>query len=247
MKTAIIIPARYSSKRFPGKPLKKILGKEMLIRVIEKCLNAISRKKIFVATDNKKIFNFVKNNKYNALMTPKTCKTGTDRVYLASKQIPAKIFINVQGDEPLVKSSDIKKIIKAKKKFKNHVICGYAPISSKENPNNKNIPKVLLNHKGELMYISRLPIPASKIPNRSFQSFNKQVCIYAFNKRELKMFYSFGKKSKVEKSEDIEMIRFLELNVPIKMIKLSKGSIAVDVISDIKKVEKSLKKNERKN
>ena len=61
------------------------------------------------------------------------------------------------------------------------------------------------------------------------------------------MFYSFGKKSKVEKSEDIEMIRFLELNVPIKMIKLSKGSIAVDVISDIKKVEKSLKKNERKN
>ena len=61
------------------------------------------------------------------------------------------------------------------------------------------------------------------------------------------LIYSFGKKSKVEKSEDIEMIRFLELNVPIKMIKLSKGSIAVDVISDIKKVEKSLKKNERKN
>ena len=247
METAIIIPARYSSKRFLGKPLKKILGKEMLIRVVEKCLRAISKNNIFVATDNKSIFNLVKNNKYNALITPRTCKTGTDRVYIASKKISAKIFINVQGDEPLVKASDIKKIINAKKKFKNHVICGYAPILSSENPKNKNIPKVLLNNKEELMYISRLPIPASKKPNKLLENFKKQVCIYAFNKKELKMFYDFGKKSKVEKSEDIEIIRFLELNVPIKMIRLSKGSIAVDVISDIKKVEKILKKNERKN
>ena len=247
MKTIVVIPARFKSSRFPGKPLKKILKREMIFWVAESCAKAVGKKNILVATDDKRIFKAVREKKYNVCMTSKNCVTGTDRVYQASNKIKSDIYINVQGDEPLVKHSDIVKIINAKKKFRNSIICGYTQISKNENYLNKNIPKVLFNHKKNLIYISRLPIPGRKNQDQNNFTYYKQVCIYAFNKKGLKKFYDFGKKSKAENSEDIEIIRFLELNIPIKMVKLSKGSIAVDTKSDIIKAEKIIKKNEKRN
>ena len=156
MKTVIIIPARYKSSRFPGKPLAKILGKEMILRVLEICNKLINKKKIFVATDNKKINNLVVKNNFNVIMTSKKCSTGTDRVAEASKKIKADIFINVQGDEPVISAKDIEKIINTKKKYPNHVICGYTSISDFENENNVNLPKVVINKKSDLIYMSRV-------------------------------------------------------------------------------------------
>ena len=95
-------------------------------------------------------------------MTSTKCPTGTDRVAQASKKIRGKIFINVQGDEPLINPLDIKKIINAKRKFPNHIICGFTNIMTSENSNNRNIPKVVLNNKNELVYISRANIPSTK-------------------------------------------------------------------------------------
>ena len=95
-------------------------------------------------------------------MTSSSCLTGTDRVAEASKKINSKIYINVQGDEPTINPNDIKKIIKAKKKFPNHVICGYDKVHKFENPSNINLPKVVVNEKQELIYISRALIPGSK-------------------------------------------------------------------------------------
>jgi len=240
-KIAIIIPARFKSSRFPGKPLVKILGKEMIIRVAEICQRAVGKKNVFIATDNLKIKKVCSNFNLNVIMTSSNCATGTDRVFLASKKIKSKIFINVQGDEPMIKINDILKVIKFKKKNPDCVVCGFSSISHKE-AKNVNVPKVVINKNNKLIYMSRSLVPGTK-KNSIKRNFFKQVCIYAFNKMELKKFYNFKKKfSKNETAEDIEILRFLEIDIPIKMVKVSGSSIAVDIKSDIKKVEKKLKR-----
>ena len=246
MKTAIVIPARYKSTRFPGKPLKKIFNKEMIIWVSEKCKKVFGKDSVYVATDNYQIFNKVRKYGFKGIFTSNSCLTGTDRVAEASRKIKSKIYINVQGDEPLIKPLDIKKVFEAKKKYPNHVICGYTEILKNENPLNKNIPKVVLNDKNELVYMSRSLVPGSKTKKTKKFKYLKQVCIYAFNKQELELFYGLKKKSNLEKVEDIEILRFFELNKKIKMIKTNNKSIAVDLKSDIKKVESYLR-NAKKN
>jgi 3-deoxy-manno-octulosonate cytidylyltransferase (CMP-KDO synthetase) len=235
----IIIPARLKSKRFPKKPLVKILNVPMVIRVARVCEKVISKKNIFIATDSKSISDLVSNYGFNFILTSSKCMTGTDRVAEASKKIKGKIFINVQGDEPLVKPSDIRKIIKYKLKYKNNVICGYNQIPNRENAKSNSLPKVVFNKNKELIYISRSLIPGSK---KNVNKYYKQVCIYGFNKNELSKFHSFKKKSKIELIEDIELLRFFETKIRILMVKLSNSSIAVDYPSDVRKVEKLIKK-----
>jgi 3-deoxy-manno-octulosonate cytidylyltransferase (CMP-KDO synthetase) len=244
MKLAIIIPARIKSKRFHGKPLKKILGIPMIIRVAQICEKVTSNRNIFIATDAKKIALVVKKNRFNFLMTSPKCLTGTDRVAEAANKIKADIYINVQGDEPLISAQDIKKIIKAKIKNKNHIICGYTKINKNVDPFKRSIPKVVMNEKNELVYISRALVPGSK--KALLRTYNKQVCIYAFNKKELDSFKRLKRKSNLEKIEDIEILRFFEFNKKILMIKTNANSIAVDYPEDIKKVEKELLKNDKK-
>ena len=175
-------------------------------------------------------------------MTSKKCLTGTDRVAEAAMKIKSKIYINVQGDEPTINPKDIKKIINAKVKYPNHVICGYSKVHKFENPSNKNLPKVVINSKNELIYISRALIPGSKKNNQDIVYY-KQVCIYAFSKKELKKFFLKNKKSKTESIEDIEILRFFDLDVKIKMVRLNSNSVSVDEIKDVNKAEKLLKKN----
>ena len=240
MKTTIIIPARYGSSRYRGKPLVKILGREMILRVADIC-KKIKNVRVFIATDSKKIANVAEKNGYDYIMTSKNCLTGTDRVAEASKKIKSEIFINVQGDEPTISPRDIQKIMNAKKKFPNHVICGYDKIHNFESPKNINLPKVVVNSKDELIYISRALVPGAKKKNKNVNYF-KQVCIYAFNKKQLKKFHLKRRKSIIEKIEDIEILRFFEMDEKIKMVKLNSNSVAVDEMRDVKKAEKLLKK-----
>ncbi|WP_440934942.1 3-deoxy-manno-octulosonate cytidylyltransferase [Candidatus Pelagibacter sp.] len=240
MKTSIIIPARYGSSRYRGKPLVKILGREMILRVADIC-KKIKNVRVFIATDSKKIANVAEKNGYDYIMTSKNCLTGTDRVAEASKKIKSEIFINVQGDEPTISPRDIQKIINTKKKFPNHVICGYDKIHNFESPKNINLPKVVVNSKDELIYISRALVPGTKKKNQNINYF-KQVCIYAFNKKQLKKFHLKKRKSIIEKIEDIEILRFFDLDEKIKMVKLNSNSVAVDEMCDVKKAEKLLKK-----
>ena len=243
MRTVIVIPARFDSTRFPGKPLVKILGKELIKWVVEIATKTVSKKNVYVATDHIKIVNFLKKEKINFIITSKKCLTGTDRVAEASKKIKANIYINLQGDEPLVKSSDIRKIIFAKKKYNNQVICGYTNLLSQEDPNNTNIPKIVINKKKNLIYASRLAIPGTKeqikVKNTDYL---KQVCIYGYNKKELNLFKILKKKTYLEKLEDIEILRFFDLGISIKMIKTKNNSFAVDEPKDIKKIEEFIKR-----
>ena len=239
--TKIIIPARYGSSRLPGKPLRLICGKELILHVAERCRKVLGNENLFIATDSVKIKRRLKENKFNVIMTSTKCPTGTDRVAQASKKISGKIFINVPGDEPLINPLDIKKIINAKRKFPNHIICGFTNMMTSENSNNRNIPKVVLNNKNELVYISRANIPSTKNKYAKV-NYLKQVCVYAFNRKELNKFYSLKKKSDLEKIEDIEILRFFDLDIKIKMIRLSKNTTAVDEKKDIYKVQKLMKK-----
>lgn len=241
MNIAIVIPARYGSSRYRGKPLVKILGREMVLRVADICKKIVGIKNLYIATDSKLIENVALREGYKTIITSKKCLTGTDRVAEASKKIKSNIIINVQGDEPTINPNDIRKIIKAKKKYPNHVICGYDKINKLENPSNLNLPKIVINIESELIYISRALVPGKKNKKDKIDYY-KQVCIYAFNKHQLKKFAARNKKSLVEEIEDIEILRFFDYGIKIKMVKLNSNSVAVDEIKDIKKAEKILKK-----
>ena len=159
-----------------------------------------------------------------------------DRCVGSFNKIRSKIYINVQGvtNNP----NNIKKLQELKN-FKS--ICGYDKVHNFENPKSLSLPKVVVNSKGELIYISRALVPGAKRKDQNIQ-YHKQVCIYAFNKSQLKKFYSTKKKSETESIEDIEILRFFDLNIKIKMVKLNSNSVAVDEIKDVKKAEKILKK-----
>ena len=240
MRKVIIIPARYGSSRYKGKPLVKIANREMILRVADICAGVVNKKNLYIATDSKKIAMVVKKAKYNAIVTSSKCLTGTDRVAEAANKIKSNIYINVQGDEPTIDSKDIQAIMKAKIRYPNHVICGYDKVHKLEDPSNVNLPKVVVNKKNELIYISRALIPGSKKKIKNLE-YLKQVCIYAFNKNDLSKFYSKKKKGYIETLEDIEILRFFELGIKIKMVRLKSNSVAVDLIEDVPKAEKLIK------
>jgi 3-deoxy-manno-octulosonate cytidylyltransferase (CMP-KDO synthetase) len=242
LKIIIVIPARYKSTRFPGKPLKKLLGKPLLQWVAELSAKVLGKKNVYIATDDIRIFKFVKKLNFKPILTSKNCLTGTDRLSEVASKIKADIYVNVQGDEPLIDFKDIKKIIKAKKKYPNDIINGYTIIDKNENPKNVNIPKVIFTKDKRLIYISRSLIPGSKDMRNNPKIYHKQVCIYAFNRKELLNFGKYKRKSNLEKFEDIEILRFIEFGKVIRLVKTTPGSLAVDEPKDIKKVEISLKK-----
>lgn len=240
----VIIPARFASSRFPGKPLINLNGIPMILRVAQLSSKAVGFKNVYIATDDKIIFKVAESAGFSAIMTSSFALTGTDRVAEASKQLNYDIYINVQGDEPLLDYNDIKKCINLKAKFPKYIINGYTEISEQENPESVNIPKVITNEKNFLVYMSRKSLPGFKENKNKPKVFKKQVCIYGFNKQQLFDFNSFGNKSMLENSEDIEILRFLEFDYKVLMYKCQSGSLAVDSPEDVAKVEKVLKENE---
>jgi len=241
MHAVAIIPARYKSSRFPGKPLVKLLGKEMILWVAELCAKALGRENVYVATENALIKATVEAAGFKALMTGEDALTGTDRLWQAAQQVRADIYLNIQGDEPLLNPADILKIADAKRANPGHVINGMCPLTSGEDPSNINIPKVITNEALDMVYMSRNPLPGCKSPDHRPKSYLKQVCIYAFTYEELRKFGEFGRKSCLESHEDIEILRFLEVGVPVKMVPTAGGTYAVDVQEDIPVVEGAMR------
>ncbi len=235
----LVIPARYKSKRLPGKPLLDISGIPMIVRTYNQCKKAVSHSKILVATDHKKIFNLCKKKDINVMMTSKKCLTGTDRVAEVAKKIKKSFYINVQGDEPLCNPVDIRKIIRLAKKHPKKVINGFTEIKDKKMFNSPHVPKVILRNDKNLIYMSRAPIPSNK--KKSFIKGWRQVCIYSFPYKSLKIFSDIKKKTPLEKIEDLELNRFIEIGHVVKMIKMSNKSIAVDTKDNLKKVRKLTK------
>ncbi|MCP1651921.1 3-deoxy-manno-octulosonate cytidylyltransferase [Pseudomonas nitroreducens] len=244
MKSVVIIPARYQSSRFPGKPLVPLLGKPMILWVAELSAKAVGRDSVYVATDDERIARVVEAAGFSAVMTSSAALTGTDRLAEAARQIDADLYINVQGDEPIIDPLDICKVRDLKLRNIESIINAYCWITGEENPASVNIPKVISNEQDRLVYMSRMALPGYKEAKNAPARYKKQVCIYAFTRQELDAFQAFGRKSALEACEDIEILRFLEMDKTILMVESSGGSLAVDVPEDVAPVEAALRKRE---
>ncbi len=239
MEVAVIIPARYDSSRFPGKPLVQIAGRSLISRVWSQCIMAYSKDCVFVATDDDRIYGHCIKNGMKVLMTSKTCLTGTDRVFEAAQQVEADIYVDVQGDEPLVCPADIWKLGRRHLEFKGAVHYGMSPITNEEDFRSPSVPKVVFDRDGYLLYASRAPIPTTK--KFEFREAWCQTCVSSFSREHLETFSTFGRKTPLEEIEDIEILRMLELGFRVKMMKL-KSTIAVDCPEDIGRVEAAIAK-----
>lgn len=239
MNYIIVIPARYKSKRLPGKPLANIGGLPMIVRTYNQCKKVVDANKIVVATDSLKIKKICDNYNIRSIITSGKCLTGTDRVAEVAKKINCNFYINVQGDEPFFNPKDLKKLIKEAIKNPKEIINGYTEIKDKKLFFNSSIPKLIFDKNNYLLYMSRGPIPSNKKYN--FEKAWRQICAYSFPKKMLEAFSKIKKKTPIESIEDIEILRFLELGHKVKMIKMSNKSLSVDTQNDLDKAEIYLK------
>lgn len=242
MKTAVLIPARYASTRFPGKPLTPLLGKPMVLWCAELAAKAVGVEHAYVATEDERIASVVRDAGFKALMTSSKPLTGTDRLAEAAEMLDYEIYINVQGDEPLVQPVDILRVAARKAENMDQIVNGYCWIGPDEDPHSVNIPKVVTTEDDRLLYMSRVALPGFKDPKMAPTRYKKQVCIYAFTREELRAYAGFGRKGEVEACEDIEILRFLELKREIVLVETQPGSLAVDIEADVAPVEAALRR-----
>ena len=238
-----VIPARYKSSRFEGKPLAMINGVPMIKRTYNQAKKAQELNAIVVATEDHRIADYCYSEDIPVRMTSEECLTGTDRLVEISKTDDFDFYINIQGDEPVIDPINISLLVREFKKYGEtyEVYNLYKDIKDINDIDSTNIIKVVVNEKDELIYLSRLPVPY----NHSNAEYNyiHQVPAYGFTKKSLQI---FDRKLKTlnEQCEDIELLRFIDLGYKIKMIRTHASSMAVDVPSDIIKVEKFLENHQ---
>lgn len=241
MKSAVLIPARYASSRYPGKPLVALHGKPMILWVAELSARAVGIEHTYVATDSDAIRETVEAAGFNCLMTGSDALTGTDRLAEASTMIDYDIYINVQGDEPLIDPQDILACRDAKAAHMDRIVNGWTWMGENEEPDSPFIPKVVMTGDGRMLYMSRKALPGSKTADTAPRRYRKQVCIYCFTREELAAFAGFGGKGEAESYEDIEILRFAELGRTVHMVETRPGSLAVDRPEDVPVVEAAMK------
>ena len=245
MKIIAVIPARYKSSRFEGKPLAEICGKLMIERVYLQAKKVKEFDDVYVATDDDSIYNACIERNINCVMTSSSHPTGTDRIGEVAKMIPADLYVNIQGDEPLIEPETIRKAI----------------IPFLENPDtdiqvtnlmteihdpvdliNFTVPKVIASADGRGIYLTRsaAPFPKGNIDAHYY----KQVCVYGFTPDALDFYCTYGKehgKAKIESIEDIEILRFIENGVRVQYYEVDSQTIAVDTPNDLERVRAYVK------
>jgi 3-deoxy-manno-octulosonate cytidylyltransferase (CMP-KDO synthetase) len=231
-----VIPARYRSTRFPGKPLSDIHGKPMIARVYE----AVAKCSIFdwitVATDDERISDSCDANRIPWVFTDSGHPTGTDRVAEVSRLIKSNIYVNIQGDEPMLEPGVIEAAVHPLLSDTNKEIAVTNLASEIRDPAeaiDSNVIKVGFNHTGKAIYLSRLPIPYPKSPGDA--RYYKQVCVYGFRKAALQDF-SVLPQGPLELSEGIELLRFIEHGIPVQFHIVESNSISVDTPDDLERV-----------
>ncbi len=244
MKIIAVIPARYKSSRFPGKPLVDICGKPMIWWVYQQALKVEEFSEVYVATDDERIKEVCDQLSMNVVMTSSEHPTGTDRVGEVAQKIPADLIVNIQGDEPLIESSTIRAAILP---FYDDSTLRVSNLMTKiSNPVdviNPTVPKVIVNKDGVGVYLTRAATPHPK--GNIEYDFYKQVCVYGFRPEALKFFCDYGKKfgkAKIEAIEDIELLRFIENGYKVQFIEVQSDTVAVDTLNDLHRVRDIMKK-----
>jgi 3-deoxy-manno-octulosonate cytidylyltransferase (CMP-KDO synthetase) len=232
-----IIPARYKSTRFEGKPLVDIGGKSMLQRVWEQCKKAKHISSVIIATDDERIFNHAKNFGAGVMMTSEHHQSGTERCAEVISKLHTKpnAVINVQGDEPFIDEQYIDKV--AELLQKNYAIATLAhPILEKEEITNPNKVKVVLTKQGKSLYFSRSAIPFER--NADIAQHFGHVGIYGYQTDVLEKIVHLPE-SVLEKTESLEQLRWLENDLDIYVSIVEKPTQGIDTPQDLEKVLKS--------
>lgn len=238
MKAIIIIPARFASTRFPGKPLVNLANKPIIQHVYEavKELNL----PIIIATDNEMIKKRVESFGAKCILTAENHPSGTDRIAEVVKNMNYDLIINVQGDEPFIKIQPLKELIEAFNDKSINLASLMHEINDEAEITNPNNVKVVCGNDNQALYFSRSPIPYNR-DNIEKVIYYKHVGVYAYTKEALLAFVKL-EQGKLEKIEKLEQLRFLENGYKIKMVKTNYTGIGIDTPEDLIEAEKYISK-----
>jgi len=246
MKIVGIIPARMGSSRFPGKPLKNILGKAMIYHVYHRSILSKMLDDVYIATCDSEIEEYCNNNNMKVVMTKKTHKRASDRAAEAMKKIMKKtdesidILVMIQGDEPMVYPEMIDDSVRPFFDEEGIVVTNLmAPLKTKDEHYDPNEVKVVVDQKNNALYFSREPIPSDKKEDNEGYAY-KQVCIIPFTSDFLITFNDL-KPTPLEQIESVDMLRVLEHGYSVKMVPTKYETYSVDTKEDLDRVEKIMK------
>jgi len=234
MNIVAVIPARYAATRFPGK-LMQMLGNKPVIRHVY-----VNVKKtglfndVFVVTDSDIIYNEITKNGGKAIMSKKEHESGSDRIAEAIAEMNVDIIVNVQGDEPFIKKEPLEKLVRLFDDQDVQVASLMRKISKEEAENPNNV-KVVTDHSGYALYFSRSIIPFQRDPGSAVDYF-LHVGVYGY-KKDVLMKFTHWPQSKLEKTEKLEQLRYLENGIKIKMAETDYNSIAIDTPEDLEKAK----------
>lgn len=241
MKVIGVIPARYASTRFPGKPLVSLNGRPMLAWVVDGCREAKSLTEILVATDDERIAAASRAAGAEAVMTDTELASGTDRVWAAVADKNVDVIVNIQGDEPLMTGDLIDRLVEA---FSDESVemATLAQEISEDEIQSPHCVKVIVNHRGDALYFSRFPIPYSRHDAKSVGSACwKHLGIYAYRKNFLKRFCETPP-ALIENAEALEQLRALYLGARLRVIPVEASLRGVDTPEDARAVEEILRR-----
>ena len=233
----IVIPARYGSTRFPGKPLYEIAGKAMVVRVWERCVRSRLGGRVIVATDDERVAEVCRQAGAEVAMTSRKHPSGTDRVAEVARMLKREsIFINVQGDEPEIDPRLIDRLIHVLQvERKVSVVTAAAPIPNSEEFLSPHVVKVVCDRFGDALYFSRSPIP--------FVRDVEEICkplrhhgIYGF-RRNFLMEFTKMRVGKLERIEKLEQLRILESGFKVRVISTKSTPHGVDTIEQARELE----------
>jgi len=247
MKSVAIIPSRYGSTRFQGKPIAILNGKPMIQYVYEGASKAKLIEYVLVATDDKRIFDVVKGFGGKAVMTRNDHSSGSDRIAEVARNLVFDIIVNIQGDEPMIHGEMVDDVIMLLDDSRSSIGTLKKRIEDGDDLLNPNIVKVVTDREGFALYFSRSPIPFfrdnfSRIQDTDCEKnmeFYKHIGIYSYRKDVLLQLASMPP-GILEKAEKLEQLRALENNIRIKVKETLHESIGVDTYEDLKRVERWL-------
>lgn len=236
-----IIPARWQSSRFPGKPLVNILGKSLIQRTYENAAHCKSLDSLVIATDDQRIFEHAQAFGAEVCMTSPACATGTDRSWeVVQRSFPdAEIIVNIQGDEPCLDPEVVDKLVMTLQSNPEAVMTTpVSPLADTERAWLPNIVKCVFDRQGRALYFSRSPIPFAGKTEQVPQYF-RHIGVYCFRREALRRYVTLGR-TPLQEYEDLEQLKMLENGLPIHICVVDDQAAGVDTPEDLKIVEKFL-------
>lgn len=233
-KAIAVIPARLGSTRLARKVLREIAGKPMVQRVYEAAKRCTLLQDVIIATDADEVMRLAQNHGWNAQMTSMAHRSGTDRVNEVAQRMPADVYVNIQGDLPLLRPEQIEALLKPLERPEVMVSTVKTPCKPEE-IGNPNAVKIVTDKNGRALYFSRSTIPCDRDRSGNIQYF-KHLGLYAYRSAALQRFCSLPE-SRLEAAERLEQLRLLENGIDIYVEETPFGSVEVDTEEDMKKVE----------